>query len=267
MGWLWFGRREEGGRAAGAERQTAGVTDWPSTLKHMPVFRGLSDDVLTEMCVRMEPVRVKTGQVIIREGDEGDYYYAIVAGRARVTRKSGASGVDRAAAEALSAGVLVEQGRRSKLDPDTAAAHQQQDVALLQSGVGFGEEALVSGLKRNATVTMVEGGVLMRLSRQDFNELLKAPRLKWLSGPESASEVQRGAKYLDVRSEREHLWGNLQGSTCIPLQDLRERAAELDRDVLHICYCESGRQSATAAFLLSQMGFRAAVLRGGLRRL
>jgi len=42
-------------------------------------------------------------------------------------------------------------------------------------------------------------------------------------------------------------------------------AVKLDKAKLHICFCENGRLSATAAFLLSQMGYRVAVLRGGLR--
>ncbi len=49
-------------------------------------------------------------------------------------------------------------------------------------GDAFGEEALLSDAKRNANVTMETNGALMRLSKDDFNELLKEPMLSWLTG-------------------------------------------------------------------------------------
>ena len=47
-------------------------------------------------------------------------------------------------------------------------------VYLAELGMGdtFGEEALISGAHRNATVTMITDGVLMRLGKDDFNTLL-----------------------------------------------------------------------------------------------
>lgn len=227
------------GRGKSVGAGAACVDDLGKTLRGMSVFKDLSDDTITELCTQMESMAVKKGTVVIRQGDEGDYFYAIVHGKAEVTRREGGG-------QASSGG-----GVR---------------VAVLTAGMGFGDEALVSCANRNATVTMVEDGVLLRLSRVHFDDLLKAPRLRWLSGVEGRSEVARGAQWLDVRAEDEHLWRSLQGSPCIPLENIRAGAASLDKAKLYVCYCETGRQSATAAFLLTQMGYRAAVLRGGLRQ-
>ena len=56
-------------------------------------------------------------------------------------------------------------------------------IKLAELGVGdtFGEEALISEAKRNATVTMLTEGVLMRLNKQDFRELMNEPLLQWVT--------------------------------------------------------------------------------------
>lgn len=221
------------GRAKDAVSGPSRIDDLEKTLRGMAAFKDLSDDIIAGLSGQMEPMRVKKGTVVIRQGDEGDFFYAIVEGKAVVTRQDG--------------------GGTTKL-------------AELGPGVGFGDEALVSCANRNATVTMAEDGLLLRLSRERFDELLKAPRLKWFSAAEARHEVAAGAQWLDVRTEEEHLWRSFHESLCIPLARIREGAATLDKAKLYVCYCETGRQSATAAFLLTQMGCRAAVLRGGLRK-
>jgi len=108
----------------------------------------------------------------------------------------------------------------------------------------------------------------MQLARRDFEELLKEPQLRWLAPAEAANEVTKGAKWLDVRSRDDRCPdGSLPGAIRVPIEDIREAAEALDKNALHICYCRNARLSATAAFILSQMGFRVGVLQGGLRGL
>ena len=59
----------------------------------------------------------------------------------------------------------------------------REGIKLAELGVGdtFGEEALIAEAKRNATVTMLTDGVLMRLNKQDFRELMNEPLLQWVS--------------------------------------------------------------------------------------
>ena len=76
---------------------------------------------IDELLNKFKRIDVKAGQVLIREGSEGDYYYVIESGKCRVERMIG--------------GVCML-------------------LAELKSGDAFGEEALVSEAKRNATITM-----------------------------------------------------------------------------------------------------------------
>ena len=105
----------------------------------------------------------------------------------------------------------------------------------------------------------------MRLSKDDFNELLKEPMLSWLTGEEADAMVNEGtAIWIDVRLESEHKDSGMKGSINIPLITLRIKAATLDTKKKYIVYCDSGRRSSAAAFLLSERGIDAYCLKGGL---
>jgi rhodanese-related sulfurtransferase len=104
----------------------------------------------------------------------------------------------------------------------------------------------------------------MRLAKEDFNELLKEPMLNWLSIEEAHDKVRMGAKFLDVRLESEHANTGLTGSINIPLFMLRLKAEALDPKVAYVIYCDTGRRSSAAAFLLSERGLQTYVLKGGL---
>ena len=112
---------------------------------------------------------------------------------------------------------------------------------------------------------METSGSLMRLSKDDFNELLKEPMLSWLTGEEADAMVNEGtAIWIDVRLESEHKDSGMKGSINIPLITLRIKAATLDTKKKYIVYCDSGRRSSAAAFLLSERGIDAYCLKGGL---
>jgi len=211
-------------------------TDWVTRLLRGEVIRKLPPAHINALLARFQPYAVKAGQIVIRQGDPGEFYYAIKSGRADVLRKS-------------------------------KTTHKVEIVASLSEGQGFGEEALLSGAPRNATVVMQADGCLMRLNRRDFNELLTAPLVKWLSPTEVQAAVHAGAKLLDVRFRDEFLTGTIKGSVNFPLQRLRENLAELDPKAVYIVFCQTGSLSCAAAFLLIQHGFTVSVLRGGLDQL
>jgi len=209
---------------------------WMTDLRDALVFRKLPPAHLAELAARMQRVPAVAGQVVIREGDEGDYYYIIETGTTSVERRG-----------------------------DDGMTHV---VAELGPGSAFGEEALVSGARRNATVTMKTAGTLQRLAKSDFDALLRAPLLKQHSYADASARVASGAaRWLDVRHEIEYRHVHVPGAISLPLNVLRARADSLDRSLEYICYCRSGRRSAAAAFLLAQRGFRAAVLTNGFEAL
>ena len=112
---------------------------------------------------------------------------------------------------------------------------------------------------------METDGLLMRLSKEDFEELLKAPMLNEVDLDKAKEMVKKGAVLMDVRMESEHKAGSIKGSLNVPLFMLRLKAESLQKDKTYICYCETGRRSSAAAFLLSEQGFDSYVLKGGLQ--
>jgi len=207
-------------------------------IRESELFRNLPPKSLEEMFAHMETLDIQEGDTVIREGDEGDYYYLLVSGSARVLRQR----------------------------PDDP---KPQVVAELGEPLGFGEEALISNAKRNATIIMTSDGTLMRLSKDAFNDYVKEPLITWVSPKEAQDQIGQGAKWIDVREKTgsKDAAAHLPGSITIPMAELRSRTAELDKGTVYICYCENGRLSSTAAFLLRQRGYNVGVLRGGLQSL
>lgn len=204
-------------------------------IRRSPLFTDLAEENIEEMLKHMDTVPMRSGEAVVREGEEGDYYYLLVSGAAEVSRRV--------------------QGGPPKV------------VATLDEPGGFGEEALISNAKRNATVTMTKGGAVMRLSKDDFSDYVKDPMLTWFSPMEAQQKIAKGAKWIDVREASQARKSHLHGAISIPMEQLRDRADELDKDAFYICYCRNGRLSSTAAFLLRQNGISAGVLRGGLQSL
>lgn len=194
-------------------------------------FAHLPSANIGKLLNRIEPLAVWDKDVIIREGGEGDYYYLIESGRAQVTRMVGGTNM-----------VLAE----------------------LKAGDVFGEEALISDSKRNATVTMKSNGVLLRLKKQDFLELMQEPLLHRISYQDAKQKVVQGAVWLDVRHPPEYRHDKLPGAINVPLNDIRNAIGVLNRMTTYIAYCQSGRRSAAAAFILAQAGYDVYVLENGL---
>ncbi|HTT04955.1 MAG TPA: cyclic nucleotide-binding domain-containing protein [Steroidobacteraceae bacterium] len=207
--------------------------DWMTILLQTQAFHRIPPANIQAIFTRMQRVSCRAGETVIQQGDEGDFFYAIVSGRCLVTRET----------------PLNRSG-----------------LKLAELGVGdtFGEEALISEAKRNATVTMVTDGVLMRLNKESFRELLNEPLVQWISYRDACAMVSKGARWLDVRLPSEHQNLAIEGSTNIPLYFIRLKLSTLDRATRYIVYCDTGRRSSAAAFILVERGYDALVLQGGL---
>ena len=210
-----------------------GSDDWMTVLLSTKSFHRIPPANIQAIFLRMQRVPYKAGEVVIKQGDEGDFFYAIVNGKCSVTRET----------------PLNREGIK---------------LAELAPGDTFGEEALIAEAKRNATITMLTDGVLMRLAKQDFRELMNEPLLQWVSYAEANDIVARGGKWLDVRLPSEHQNLNIESSLNIPLYFIRLKLSTLDRETPYIVYCDTGRRSSAAAYILVERGFDAYVLKGGL---
>lgn len=69
---------------------------------------------------------------------------------------------------------------------------------------------------------------------------------------------------LDVRTEEEYNAGYIPGAVNIPLPDLENRFAELDKSKTLIVHCQSGDRSKTASDTLAQHGFIVYNMPGGI---
>jgi CRP-like cAMP-binding protein len=111
--------------------------DWMTTLLQTKAFHRIPPANIQAIFMRMQRINYRAGDVVIKQGTEGDYFYVVVAGKCVVTRET----------------PLNKEGIK---------------LAELGPGDSFGEEALIAEAKRNATVTMSTDGTLMRLGKNDF---------------------------------------------------------------------------------------------------
>ena len=86
---------------------------------------------------------------------------------------------------------------------------------------------------------------------------------KEISRAEAREMLDDGAQLVDVRADHEWEAGHLPGAVHIPLADLSERAAEIDKDRPVILYCRGGNRSSMAATALAEAGYDAVKLSEG----
>mgnify|MGYP001813685748 FL=1 len=211
----------------------AASEDWMTNLLRTRAFHRIPAANIQAIFMRMQQVNMREGDVVVRQGDEGDYFYVITKGRAAVTRET----------------PLNKEGIK---------------LAELGAGDTFGEEALISEAKRNATVTMLMDGSLMRLGKDDFRTLLNEPMLNWVSSEKASEIIAGGGQWLDVRLPSEFQNYHPDDAVNIPLYFLRMRLSSLDQETPYVVICDTGRRSSAAAYLLSERGYNASVLEGGL---
>ena len=207
--------------------------DWMTQLLSAKALSRLPAANIQTLFMKVEQINVTAGEEIIKQGDEGDYYYIVRSGICRVSRTSPKTG-------------------------------EQVILDKINAGESFGEEALISNARRNATITMVTDGKLMRLSKEDFLSLLKEPMVKRVEYDDAIAMVNDGAALLDVRLPSEHENENLPGSINIPLVYLRRKMDTLNKSRAYVIYCDTGRRSSSAAFLMSERDFDVYVLNDGL---
>lgn len=208
-------------------------SDWMTRMLQSEAFIKIPPSTIQSMLMKMEPLEVMAGDTVIRQGDEGDYFYTIREGRCAVSHRIATGG-------------------------------DEQVLGEFSVGDSFGEESLVNDTKRNASVTMLTDGVLMRLAKADFVSLLQEPLVKRLGYEAAASMVEEGAVWVDVRAPDEYEIVSFEDSVNIPLATLRDELSELVFNAQYVMCCDTGQRSVSAAFLLSHRGFDVYVLDGGI---
>jgi len=217
-----------------SDKSLAEDADWMIQLLHSNLFFKIPPANIRALFQRMQPKNVAAGEALLRQGERGECCYFIKKGTAQVLRQDG---------------------------------NNTQLLAELSIGQSFGEEALLADTPRNATVIMHSDGVVMQLSKQDFDELLRAPVIDEVGASEALDMIEQGALFLDVRLEEEFDQGHFASAANMPLALLRLKSRLLDTEKNYIVYCDTGRRSSAAAYLLSERGYRVKALKGGLNGL
>lgn len=208
--------------------------DWMSALLQSHIFVAVPPANIQKMFALFEEVNVKAGQSIFRQGEPGDYFYAIKSGTCQVLRRMSSDG-------------------------------NLKDVVLAELHVGdvFGEDALIGDAPRNATIVMAKDGALMRIGKEDFQSLMSDPVIREISYEDLTRRLQDPAQQtdlVDVRLPLEYKQGHLPGARSLPLHSLRTTINDLDEGVTYVTTCDGGRRASLAAYILSQNGFDALVL-------
>jgi len=201
---------------------------WLTSLMEFPLFFNLPPSNMELLLNKFQKVQVSVDQVVINEGDEGDYFYLLMEGCARVI-------------------IGGDETRPIRLN----------------RGSYFGEEALISDTVRSATVIMNENGLLARLDKASFQSLLNDPLVSHVSRKKFKEEIQDCLSYeqLDIRSLSEFEHTPLPKCLHIPLSELRQRIPSLDKSKMYYLTEEGGYRNDVAAHILCQNSVQAKVIR------
>ena len=108
-------------------------------LRKSPLFQGLSDEELRQLMDMAEPVSLRAGELLIKQGDLGDSAYVIMTGEFEIQKQSGQS--------------LIK-------------------IDVRNPGDVVGEMALLSRAPRSATVISKTDSETLRIPQEAFEKLL-----------------------------------------------------------------------------------------------
>jgi CRP-like cAMP-binding protein len=207
--------------------------NWMTHLLESKIFSSIPPENIQKIFALFEEVNVRENESIIKQGEPGDFYYIIQAGKFDVTRH------------------LEKQNKTFKL-------------ATLQEGDGFGEEALLGDAPRNASVTATTTGILMRITKDAFLNLIRDPVIKSVNYEQAKQLKKAGAIWIDVRFPKEYKQSAVKDSVNLPLDMIRVQMSKLSPKKSYVVYCDNGARSAIAAYLLLNNGFRVSYLDAGI---
>jgi len=110
-------------------------------LRKSPLFQGLSDDELQQLMDMAEPVSLRAGDILIKQGDPGDSAYVVIKGEFEIQKQSGQS--------------LIK-------------------IDVRNPGDVVGEMALLSRGPRNASVISKTDSETLRIPQEAFEKLLSS---------------------------------------------------------------------------------------------
>jgi len=199
------------------------------------VFHQLPLENIKAVMQKLQPIQVKANHTLMKQGEKGDYYYIMENGIAEVHQTDDFTG-------------------------------EMNHIANLGPGDAFGEIALIQDGFRNATITTVTPANLYKLSKADFDELIKPGFVDEINADDAYKLIQTGqAQWIDCRYDIEYEESRIPNAPLIPLPSTSQEASKLDPNVNYIVYCRSGRRSKAAVYLYRERNINAISLTGGIK--
>jgi CRP/FNR family transcriptional regulator len=176
----------------------ASTDETASLLERTPMFAGLSSTELDELAKVAVPRSYESGQVIFREGDEGDTCFVIRSGAVKITREHG--------------------GRTIAL-------------AELRAGNTFGELSMFGGEVRSATAQALEATLAVALLAGDVRRLLASNPEIAMKMLETMAHRVRATNQRLANQSFQTVAGRVAG-VLLQLVDSRQSEGAAERDVL-----------------------------------
>ena len=208
-----------------------------STLLMIPVLRALPPVQLPKINEYLEEIDYKEGEIVVKQGDVGEYFYLIKSGECVLSHKDSGS-------------------------------EQNLTVTKLKMWDSFGSEALICESICNYTVTALTNLSLLRLPKQPFLTLIKEPLVKVLDNKQAEELLSNNGVLLDVRSADDFEVLPLANAINAPLLSLRNYLRNLDNTRPVVVTSHQQSLSEAGAFLLLSHKFSASVsIRNGFEPL
>ncbi|NTV93992.1 MAG: cyclic nucleotide-binding domain-containing protein [Thiobacillus sp.] len=133
------------------EVDEVGATDpaWLFKLMANPLYAKVPAEHFATLFCRMEAVAARDGQILVRQGEPCEHYYIVRQGKVRLW---------------------------CSLSGDTPILIEE-----LGEGDAFGDDSLVRGAPAELSYIMAGDGLLLRLSKADFDRLLKPALAEWIA--------------------------------------------------------------------------------------
>ena len=167
-------------------------------LRQAPLFSGLDDEAAEALSASMTETRIRRGDVLFHEGDEGDRLYVVTEGKVKLGR--------------------------------TSADGRENLLAILGPGQMFGELSLFDPGPRSATVTAVTDCTMQSLGHDEL--------IRWLNGRSEVARgllsqlAGRLRKSNDVVADL--VFSDVPGRVAKALLDLSSRFGRVADDGIHV---------------------------------
>ena len=206
----------------------ATASNWMLRLLQKPIFSMLPPTGIQNILESGKIVTVKSNEVVIRQDEAGDYFYIIKGGQFVVSRK-------------------------------VSTTNRDITLATLRAGDFFGEEALISGAPRNATVTASEPGDLLKLRADELEKWFSGPLIQTVS-PSDLESLANDVCWIDTRNPDDYAAGSVPGSKNIVVDLIRTNAKKLSTSNTYIVCHTKPELAAVASFHLKASGIDARCL-------